>query len=297
VHSQQAYHGCEWILEHLAYKQWRYGTDSNILWLTADASRGKSAFARTVVDENLLHSYTQGIVYYFFSSKDGYDDVANTLCALLHQLFCTFDGLSRRYAKATIEEHGQALRDNVNVLWDILIRTTGDSSTGNIFCILDSLENLGDSKEAFLNRLVEWHSNSRDGKLKFLLTSRPRYDLARHFARSSKPVAVLQLGALNVSPLALSETGQDKMDLGFLHLGGTMMLGYSGQSENPVIAFSDGLKNVIERCLHQPIIWWPLADPVRTEKKGCSRIAWKCVRNNLLPSCPVRPLCRAANST
>lgn len=123
---------CQWFLQHSRYFLWRDSLTSCILWVSADPGCGKSVLARSLVDIELKASHTRTTCYFFF--KDDNDEqrtASNALCALLHQIFSQKPRLLR-HAIGHIQNNGDDLKKNIQLLWEILITASADQPPGRL---------------------------------------------------------------------------------------------------------------------------------------------------------------------
>ena len=104
---------------------------------------------------------------------------------MLHQLF-TFCPQLIRHALPKYRERGAALSTTLPELWPIFTTATADPIAGNIICILDALDECNDQERP---KLIEYLESSCLGRgttpstsrLKFLVTSRPYFEIRRGF--------------------------------------------------------------------------------------------------------------------
>lgn len=157
--------------------------------MSAHPGCGKSVLAKYLIDqEKALEATKSRTVCYFFFKDDNEEQnsVATALSALLHQLFSQKESLIQ-HAMKDYKAEGNKLPQLFYKLWNILLKASSDPKTGEIVCILDGLDEcaeearyqLIDVLSAFYKRAISEKSSSR---LKFLITSRPYYDIERRFA-------------------------------------------------------------------------------------------------------------------
>lgn len=177
---------CEWFFQHPVFLGWRQKDTSSLLWVSADPGCGKSVLSRTLVDEGLLrHDIRNSSVCYFFfkDDDDSRQNGAQALCAILHQLFIQKPALLM-HAMHRFRDNGKHLCTMFRELWDILKICANDPEAGEIICILDALDECGQSaREDLISQLGYFYSaqDKTKTKLKFLVTSRPYYDIERSF--------------------------------------------------------------------------------------------------------------------
>jgi ankyrin repeat protein len=172
---------CEWFFQGDVLRNWRNSDRSSLLWISADPGCGKSVLSRALIDENRLSTNitTSTICYFFF--KDGDErrmSATDALCALLHQIFA-HDPTGTLIQNA-INEHrkyDENLAQNFSELWRLFIKCVSSPVVGEIFCVLDALDECSVNSRDLIDKLKEFysHPSSSTSKLKILITSRP-YD-------------------------------------------------------------------------------------------------------------------------
>ncbi|KAF3760422.1 hypothetical protein M406DRAFT_53006, partial [Cryphonectria parasitica EP155] len=166
---------CQWFLQHEHFRHW-LKQDSGPLLVSADPGCGKSVLAKFLIDQVLPQSAsdTTNICYFFFKDQDQ-NTLNQALCAILHQLFSHNHSLIQ-HAMQAYGEDGSNLINVTTKLWDILRKSVQDPRAGSVIIVLDALDECAESEaEELLKRLQRQFRNgqSSDGRLKYLLTSRP----------------------------------------------------------------------------------------------------------------------------
>ncbi|KAJ5371988.1 hypothetical protein N7517_003994 [Penicillium concentricum] len=180
---------CEWFLQHENFHHWHKSDSSTLLWVSADPGCGKSVLAKYLIDQEIeLEATESRAVCYFFFKDDNEDQtsVTTALSALLHQLFSQRNSLIQ-HAMKDYRAEGSKLLQLFQKLWNILLKAASDPKAGEIICILDGLDECAengryqiiDVLSAFYKQAI---SEERGSRLKFLVTSRPYYDIQRRFA-------------------------------------------------------------------------------------------------------------------
>ncbi|KAJ5739724.1 hypothetical protein N7533_012508 [Penicillium manginii] len=160
-----------------AYIRWWNNTRSDVLWIVADSGRGKSGFARSIVEDYIpTSSPTVTVCYFFFEESDEQNNLASALCAILHQLFDQRPHLIH-HASSTWENNGKRIRRKVDELWEILMAAAFSDVSLKIICVIDALnECRQDDQGRLITKLKHFHDNSlfftKGTWLKFLVTSR-----------------------------------------------------------------------------------------------------------------------------
>lgn len=197
---------CEWFFADPSFCGWRDAPDAGLFWLTAGPGCGKSVLARALlkaghlqttattvnVGSSEITSSVATVCYFFF--KD--DDVQRTkitvaLAALLHQLFSE-DGTKDliEHVLPEFQGVGDSLVHSFEDLWGMLLLCAEKSSGGDIICILDALDECNSrDREQLVRRLDSFYDGDRSAmktNLKFLITSRPYYDIEKSFRPLAK---------------------------------------------------------------------------------------------------------------
>lgn len=191
-------HGtCRWFLDHPNYKDWFESKNSALLWVSADPGCGKSVLSKSII-ENEVKSNNSRTTCFFFFKDDNPDQssASKALSALLHQLFSQ-KGILLKHATTEFEANGMKLPELFSRLWSILLIAHADPEAGEIICVLDALDecevsgrrNLIDALNGLYHRL----SDKGRGSLKFIVTSRPYFDIELRFKRLTKNLPTIRL--------------------------------------------------------------------------------------------------------
>ena len=186
---------CLWTLENPKYLEWRDNEEQTLLWISADPGCGKSVLARCIVDEDLPRVFpndsSKRVLYYFFKDTSlEQRSVSRAISTILHQLLKSHPQLIR-HALPKYKEKGATLSTTFPELWSIFIAAATDPTTGNIICVLDALDECNDQEQPrLLERLEDFclgpRTSSSASRLKFLVTSRPYFEIRRRFDRVLK---------------------------------------------------------------------------------------------------------------
>ena len=181
---------CLWTLQNPKYLEWRDNHTKRLLWISADPGCGKSVLARCLVDEDLPSAFqndpSKRVLYYFFKDTSPEQrSAARAISTSLHQLFVSHPQLIR-YALPKYKERGAALSTTFPELWSIFIAAATDPAAGDIICVFDALDECNDQEQS---RLIEYledfclrqRTSSSASRLKFLITSRPYFEIRRGF--------------------------------------------------------------------------------------------------------------------
>ena len=190
---------CQWFLQHPKFHNWRDSMTASLLWVSADPGSGKSVLSKSLVENELLRSESRSTCYFFFKDDDvNQKSATKALCALLHQLFSQ-NNLLIKHAMPNFHREGQTLCDLFGKLWSILTNAAADPEAGEIVCVLDALDECEESGRFelidTLNRFYRNIASDKGGKtkLKFLITSRPYFDIERRFSQLTRHLPTIRL--------------------------------------------------------------------------------------------------------
>ncbi|RDL30807.1 uncharacterized protein BP5553_10152 [Venustampulla echinocandica] len=162
---------CHWFLRHTRYTAWKSSPMSSLLWVSADPGCGKSIFFKFLTDEKPEFL---------------------------------------RHAIGVFEKNGDYIKENVELLWDILTAASADPEIGEIVCILDALDECRDSElKILLQKLCLFYQDplhpSSTTNLKFLVTSRSLLNIERKFNRLSLKIPEIRLAGEDETDRARDE--------------------------------------------------------------------------------------------
>ncbi|KAK3317734.1 hypothetical protein B0T19DRAFT_296963 [Cercophora scortea] len=175
---------CEWILKREEFTAWGAGEASRVLWLLGSPGIGKtmmSIFLAGILKEKVQKSPDQSFAYFFFDDK-----IQNrrTPIAMLRSLIwqvllqrnCLFRHMESDFENHTSANRFSDLFDNFSTLWRIFTNMVQDEDAGEVFILLDAMDECDASKRNPLlfgiKDLLQVGSTS-GGRLKLLITSRP----------------------------------------------------------------------------------------------------------------------------
>lgn len=181
---------CSWVLKHPRFIKWVSNPHSDLLWVSADPGCGKSVLAKALVDDSEFSVAPHATVcHFFFKDNEDQDNLPTALCALLHQLFSMKPQLLS-HAMRDWETTGDKLRSETDTLWRILESAATDTRAGQVFCVLDALDECREQdRQRLIAFLCQFHSpttsaRSKTGSaLKFVVTSRPYADQEQRFSQ------------------------------------------------------------------------------------------------------------------
>jgi hypothetical protein len=202
---------CQWFLQHPKFRNWRDSKISGLLWVSADPGCGKSVLSKSLVDNELLSTKSRTTCYFFFKDDDiDQKSVTKALCALIHQLLSHNDVLVK-YAIPDFRHEGTNLLQCFGKLWSILTKAGTDPDASEVICVLDALDECEESRRfELIDTLNRFYRNATShGEeniiLKFLVTSRPYFDIERRFAELTSSVPTIRLAGEDETELIKGE--------------------------------------------------------------------------------------------
>jgi ankyrin repeat protein len=190
---------CQWFLQHPKFRNWQESKTSSLLWVSADPGCGKSVLAKSLVERELLSTTSRSTCYSFFKDDDvDQKSTTKALSALLHQLFSHNHALVK-YAIPDFRHSGANLFQLFGKLWNILTKAAADPKAGEVICVLDALDECEESSRfKLIDALNNFYRNAAGNRadntiLKFLVTSRPYFDIERGFAELSSTFPAIRL--------------------------------------------------------------------------------------------------------
>jgi ankyrin repeat protein len=184
---------CQWFLQHDRFQEWQQ-SNLGLLWVSADPGCGKSVLARSLIDIEVKSGESRSICYFFFKDdNDKQRSSTSALSALLHQLFSQTRSLIN-HAIDDYRVEGHQLSESFHKLWTILTKAASDPKAGEIVCVLDALDECAERERYLLiDTLSAFYKQRNSCKLKFLITSRPYFDIERRFAHLIRDIPTIRL--------------------------------------------------------------------------------------------------------
>jgi ankyrin repeat protein len=174
---------CKWFLQHNCFQDWQQSR-SGLLWVSADPGCGKSVLAKSLIDQEIKSTRSRTTCYFFFKDdNDKQKSLTTALSSLLHQLLSQKQSLIQ-HAMQDYKTEGNYLPHSIYKLWGILTKAASDSEAGEIICVLDALDECAEAERyQIIDTLSTFYKQTqRCSQLKFLITSRPYFDIERKFA-------------------------------------------------------------------------------------------------------------------
>lgn len=175
---------CEWLLVNEEYTAWLVGDKTQLLRLVGTPGIGKTMIASFLVhelEERAQRSPKMTFAYYFCDNKD---ENRNTAIAIIRGLLLQLLRQHHNLFKHIQSDYNQMkdrLRDNFDALWRILLKMLGDFKTGEIYLLVDALDECEKStRKDLLLCLADLFTSSRPGgaaSVKLLITCRPEEDV------------------------------------------------------------------------------------------------------------------------
>ncbi|KAN0081738.1 hypothetical protein V8E54_003036 [Elaphomyces granulatus] len=186
---------CTWLLSQKEYETWFKSEASALLRIEGGPGTGKTVLAAFLVDE--LESATQktpdmAFAYFFCDNKDENRKSAMSILRSFISQVLRQTGLFRH-----IENDFKQKNDflaNFDALWRIITSILRDSRSGNVFLLIDALDECdGESRKDLLRALKSlFKSSDIPMKLKIVLTCRREDDIQAKLNQCSTFLAVDQ---------------------------------------------------------------------------------------------------------
>jgi len=193
---------CRWFLTESRFQQWRMGSCSDILYVTARAGCGKTTLAAHVINALQRNFHLEGsqdrhqeehklgktMLLYFFFQKVNVDDEGTAVAALrgiisqlVYQMPALHELLRRQYDILALKEHVSWSWEPLLAVFLSMIRQIREQTHSIVTIVLDGVDECSSNSRggllAFLVSVVEDHNNSVMGQprslLKVLITGRP----------------------------------------------------------------------------------------------------------------------------
>jgi hypothetical protein len=176
-------HTGEWLLKREEFSTWDAKNESQLLWLVGPPGIGKTMMSIFLVNElqRKAERTPNTIFAYFFC--DYKDKDRNTPTAILRSVIRQL--LLQRHTlfehiQSDFKEKKSGLFLNFDALWRILKNMLRDDRAGEVFVLVDALDECELSMRNDLLRSIEQLFDSRQtgrtGRFKFLITCRPNID-------------------------------------------------------------------------------------------------------------------------
>jgi len=174
---------CEWLLVQEQYTAWLVEDGLQLLRLIGGPGIGKTMISTCLVDElekRARISPTMTFAYYFCDNKN---EKRNTATAIIRGLLLQLlrqHHVFFRYIQPEFNLRKDALFDNFDALWQILCKILGDFNEGQIYILIDALDECEESTRRALlfelGKLFTPTGTAGTANIKFVITSRPEID-------------------------------------------------------------------------------------------------------------------------
>ncbi|PKK54018.1 hypothetical protein CI102_1212 [Trichoderma harzianum] len=188
----------QWVLESVAYQQWRRTENTQVLWIKGDPGKGKTMLLCGIIDEltALERSTNQRaglIVSYFFceASDARSNDATSVLRGLIYLLADKQPSLIERIQKKH-DRAGKALFEDTNAWFavsGILTEILQDLRSKDTYLIVDALDECAPGD---LSKLLNFIQASSSSRIKWIISSRNQPQIERRI-RSNQHLATLSL--------------------------------------------------------------------------------------------------------
>ncbi|EXM20360.1 hypothetical protein FOTG_11726 [Fusarium oxysporum f. sp. vasinfectum 25433] len=177
-------HTCEWILKREEFSAWGANDNSRLLCLIGSPGIGKtmmSTFLIETLQGKIEKSPGKTIAYFLFDDKNQERRTPTAMLrSLIWQLLLQrnelFQHIQPDFKKHKNSHLYECLFENLSALWRIFKEMLQDKDTGEIFILIDGLDQCDRSgRQVLLRCIAELFQKSPKsaGNLKFLVTCRP----------------------------------------------------------------------------------------------------------------------------
>jgi hypothetical protein len=180
---------CEWITHDASYRAWLSSNsdgsnndNTRLLWISGGPGKGKtmmSVFLTEELERQTVSIPNAELAFFFCSAQDEKRNTAvAVLRGLVHQIIAKRPQLVK-HALPYFEtpERTQQTLSSLETLWLIFSKLIANAELGTIFCVLDGLDECGESTlKVLLPRIISLltgeSSSSTKGTLKLAIISR-----------------------------------------------------------------------------------------------------------------------------
>jgi hypothetical protein len=154
--------------------------------------------SKSLITNELKSHKSFSTCYFFFKDNEEQNSLLTALCLLLHQLFDHQPQLLH-HTSSYWDRNGEKLLSETGQLWRILLSAAMDLAASDVVCVRDALDECTNERPRdLISFLVEFYNSqmqkaSRQSSLKFLLTSRPYYDIEHRFPRIMAGIPIIRL--------------------------------------------------------------------------------------------------------
>ncbi|KFZ17155.1 hypothetical protein V502_04720 [Pseudogymnoascus sp. VKM F-4520 (FW-2644)] len=173
---------CGWILRREEFSAWGAAADPQLFFITGSPGIGKTMMSTFLVDElqkKVERAPGKSLAYFFCDDKD---QDRKTPIAILRSLIWQillqrnelFDNI-----KADFDAQGNTIVESFSTLWRILECMLRDERAGEVFILIDALDDESIRNELLIciRGLFQSSPTAQAGNFKFFVTSRPEGDI------------------------------------------------------------------------------------------------------------------------
>ncbi|EUC28694.1 hypothetical protein COCCADRAFT_30089 [Bipolaris zeicola 26-R-13] len=143
---------CEWIKNNGGYRSWNQG-ETPLLWVTGGPGKGKTMLSIFLTEdlEQELSKYNAGQLVYYFCIHKKRDKGTDLLRSLLYQIIDKRPELAKHaFTYLETPERRAHTLSSLPSLWIILQNIIADATLGDLFCIVDGLDECDEDTRRFL---------------------------------------------------------------------------------------------------------------------------------------------------
>ena len=175
---------CGWILKREELSAWGAAADPQLFFITGSPGIGKTMMSTFLINElqkKVERAPGKALAYFFCDDKDqGRKTPISLLRSLIWQILLQRNELFDKI-KSDFEAQGDTIAESSSTLWRILEGMLRDERAGEVFILIDALDECDRSMRnellVCIRELFQSSSTAQAGKFKFLVTSRPEDDI------------------------------------------------------------------------------------------------------------------------
>ncbi|QSZ32714.1 hypothetical protein DSL72_002293 [Monilinia vaccinii-corymbosi] len=167
---------CDWILNNKSYKSMIESDQSDLLWVHGQAGKGKTMLSMYLVDllsKQVAQNPCDQIAYFFCDNNiDQRNSTLHALKTVLHQVL---KQSSQNVLLEDFNRYGPQMFSTIEAVWTALTRVLEESTTRNLYLIIDGLDECTEeSLDIFLRLASTYIASNVDGlcNVKWIFTSR-----------------------------------------------------------------------------------------------------------------------------
>jgi ankyrin repeat protein len=176
-------HTCEWLLEREEFSTWDAESEPQLLRLVGSPGIGKTVMSIFLVNElqrKVKRTPNTMFAYFFCDYKDKDRNTPTAILRSVIRQLLLQNHMLFEHIQSDFKEKKSSLFMNFDALWRILKSMLRDDGAGEVFVLVDALDEcelsmrndlLGSIQELFDSR-----QTGRTGRFKFLITYRPNID-------------------------------------------------------------------------------------------------------------------------